>query len=104
MSQSAATPVSLVILIATRPGLGKEQVAAFERLAPLVRAEEGCLQYDMHQVADDPDRFVLVERWASQAALDAHDAAPHMVEADASNRAFRAGPAQVLRLVAEPLA
>ncbi|MFJ5547368.1 putative quinol monooxygenase [Streptomyces sp. NPDC093225] len=99
-----AETVQLVIVIRTLPGRGAEQVAAFERLAPVVRAEEGCLQYDMHRVGGDPDGFVLIERWASQEALDAHDATPHMVEADAASPAFRAGPAQVLRLAAEPLA
>ncbi|MEV7520297.1 putative quinol monooxygenase [Streptomyces sp. NPDC091371] len=96
--------VQLVILISTLPGRGREQVAAFERLAPIVRAEEGCLQYDMHQVSGEPDRFVLVERWASQQALAAHDATPHMIEADAASPAFRSGPAQVIELAAAPLA
>ncbi|WP_314245835.1 putative quinol monooxygenase [Streptomyces kutzneri] len=97
-------PVQLVILINTLPGRGREQVAAFERLAPVVRAEAGCLQYDLHQVSGEPDRFVLIERWSSQAALEAHDATPHMAEADAASPAFRAGPAEVIRLVADPLA
>ncbi|MEV3854133.1 putative quinol monooxygenase [Streptomyces sp. NPDC050095] len=97
-------PIQLVILITTRPGLGGEQVALFERLAPIVRAEPGCLQYDMHQVSDDPDRFVLVERWASKEALAAHDATPHMIDADAASPSFRAGPAEVIRLDPEPLA
>ncbi|MDK9499230.1 putative quinol monooxygenase [Streptomyces katrae] len=97
-------PVQLLVLITTLPGRGAEQVAAYERLAPVVRAEEGCLRYDLHGVSGDPDRFVLIERWASQAALAAHDAAPHMVESDAACAAFRAGPAEVLRLDADPLA
>ncbi|MEU2752332.1 putative quinol monooxygenase [Streptomyces collinus] len=97
-------PIRLVIHITTLPGRGKDQIAAFERTAPLVRAEEGCLQYDMHQVCDAPDRFVLIERWSSEEALAAHDASPHMVEADAAATAFRAGPATVVRLVSEPLA
>jgi quinol monooxygenase YgiN len=96
-------PIRLVILITTQPGRGRQQIDAFERLAPLVRAEPGCLQYDLHQVADDPDRFVLLEHWSSRAALAAHDATAHMVEADATNPSFRAGPAQVIELTAEPV-
>ncbi|MFF4577483.1 putative quinol monooxygenase [Streptomyces sp. NPDC001373] len=95
-------PVKLVILITTLPGRGPEQEAAYERLAPLVRAEEGCLRYDLHGVAGDPDRFVLIEEWTSKAALAAHDATPHMTEADAAAPAFRPGPAQVLELTAAP--
>ncbi|MEV7418454.1 putative quinol monooxygenase [Streptomyces sp. NPDC089919] len=101
---SQPQPVQLVILITTLPGRGREQVEAFERLAPVVRAEPGCLRYDLHRVSGDPDRFVLIERWASQAALEAHDVTPHMVEADAAGPAFRAGPAQVLVLDADPVA
>ncbi|WP_371618967.1 putative quinol monooxygenase [Streptomyces sp. NBC_00454] len=97
-------PIQLVILISTLPGRGREQVAAFERLAPVVRAEEGCLRYDMHQVSGDPDRFVLIERWSSKEALAAHDATPHMIEADAASPAFRAGPAEVIELAADSLA
>lgn len=97
-------PVKLVILITTLPGRGREQVAAFERLAPLVRAEEGCLQYDIHQAVGEPERFVLIERWASREALAAHDVTPHMIEADAASPAFRAGPAEVIEVAADPLA
>ncbi len=32
----------------------------------------------MHRGRNDPNRFVLVERWASQEALDHHYALPHM--------------------------
>jgi quinol monooxygenase YgiN len=49
-------------------------------------------------VDGDPDRFVLLEEWASEEALQAHDASEHMRAADAANKAFRAGPADVLVL------
>ncbi|MFZ6873813.1 putative quinol monooxygenase [Undibacterium sp. Di27W] len=88
----------LVILIQTKPGQRSEQIAAYTRLAPLVRAEAGCLQYDMHPVDGDEDKFVLVEKWTSKAALDAHDAMPYMIEADALSPSFRTGPATVLFL------
>ncbi|UZJ24745.1 antibiotic biosynthesis monooxygenase [Rhodococcus antarcticus] len=93
----------LVVVITTQPGRGQEQVEAFARLAPLVRAEAGCLQYDLHSVGGDPDRFVLLEEWASRAELDAHGRSPHMVEAGAANGGLRAGPAQVMVLSATPL-
>ncbi|GAB0107100.1 hypothetical protein JMUB6875_60920 [Nocardia sp. JMUB6875] len=91
-------------MITTQPGRGQEQVAAFERLAPIVRAEQGCLQYDLHRVTGDADRFVLLEEWSSKEALAAHDITPHMIEADAASPTFRAGPAQVIELAAEPVA
>nr|WKF60686.1 Putative monooxygenase YcnE [Paraburkholderia busanensis] len=99
-----ANEVMLMISIQTKPGRGEEQVAAFRQLAPVVRAETGCLQYDLHPVAGDKDRFVLLERWASQEALAAHDVTPHMIAADAHSPAFRAGPATVLQLDATSVA
>ncbi|WP_448651752.1 putative quinol monooxygenase [Pseudomonas fluorescens] len=90
--------VRLVVIINTQPGKGSQQVAAFERLAPHVRAEQGCLQYDLHPVVGNPDSFVLIEKWASKAALEAHHAAAHMLEAAKHNPSFRAGPATVLLL------
>ncbi len=68
------------------------------------RAEPGCLQYDLHAVDGDADRFVRLERRASPAALAAHDVTPHMIAADARNPSFRAGPATVWKLAPEPLA
>ncbi|WKY55902.1 putative quinol monooxygenase [Nocardia seriolae] len=96
--------VRLLIMITTLPGRGPEQVAAFERLAPIVRAEDGCRRYDLHRVNGDADSFVLLEAWDSREALAAHDVTPHMIEADAASPAFRAGPAQVIELAAEPVA
>lgn len=90
--------VRLVVVINTQPGKGSQQVAAFARLAPHVRAEQGCLQYDLHPVVGNPDSFVLIEKWASNAALEAHHAVAHMVEAAKHNPSFRAGPATVLLL------
>lgn len=96
--------VRAIVLVTTKPGHGAEQVAAYAALAPVVRAEAACLRYDLHSVDGDPDRFVLIEEWASPEALRAHDASAHMVAADAANTAFRAGPAEVLLLSTAPLA
>ncbi|SCK17237.1 putative quinol monooxygenase [Vogesella sp. LIG4] len=90
--------VVLIVLIQVQPGLGKQQIQAFEKLAPLVRAEAGCLEYELHRVANNNDQFVLTERWTSAEALSAHDVSPHMLEADRLNPTFRAGPATVLQL------
>jgi quinol monooxygenase YgiN len=96
--------VMLVISIQTRPGMRHEQIAAFEKLAPVVRSEPGCIQYDLHTVFDDNDRFILIERWASAEALAAHDVTPHMIAADAHSPSFRAAPARVVCLSANSIA
>ncbi|MEC5208677.1 quinol monooxygenase YgiN [Vogesella perlucida] len=91
-------PIKLAILIDTLPGRGEEQVQAFAALAPRVRAEKGCLAYQLHRVSGQDDRFVLTESWASAADLAAHDASEHMLDAAPWLASFRAGPVTVLPL------
>jgi quinol monooxygenase YgiN len=50
------------------------------RLASLSRLEPGCLGFEACRSNDDPNVFVLFERWADQAALDTHFATPHFIE------------------------
>jgi quinol monooxygenase YgiN len=97
-------PVRVVAVLQVHPGKGPEQVAEFEQLAPVVRAEEGCLQYDLHAVLDDPDRFVVIEQWASREALDAHAASEHMAALAQRSAAFRVRHAEVLVLGDQRLA
>ncbi len=44
----------------------------------LVRAEDGCLQYDYHLSLEQRDAVVLLEQWRDSEALAAHMAQPHM--------------------------
>ncbi len=48
-----------------------------ELLAP-TRAEEGCIEYVLHDNADDSSSFVFVERWESLELLEKHLASPHL--------------------------
>ena len=73
-----ADTVRVVAALAAQEGRGGEVLALWPGLAAQVRAEDGCLAYDLHRVASDPDRFVVLERWASVAALAAHGASDHM--------------------------
>ena len=40
-------------------------------------SEPGCISYHGHQVIDDPQSIVFVEKWATRADMDAHLAAAH---------------------------
>lgn len=87
--------VGVIVKVLVKPGRGAEQVALFEEIAPLVRGEDGCISYDLHPVAGEPNQFVILEWWESLEAIAAHDETPHMLAADAKTPAFRDGPAQV---------
>jgi quinol monooxygenase YgiN len=40
--------------------------------------EKGCIAYAGHTTIDDPNTYVVVERWESRDDLNAHGRAPHM--------------------------
>ncbi len=80
-------PVHVVAVIKAKPGKRSALLAAFKANVPAVHAEDGCIVYEATvdtegagpiQTAFGPDTFVVVEKWASLAALQAHAVAPHM--------------------------
>lgn len=48
-----------------------------ELVAP-ARGEAGCLYYDLYQERDRPDTFVLLDGWATEAALASHAVHPNV--------------------------
>ena len=40
--------------------------------------EKGCISYESHTGINDPNLFVVVERWETREDLNAHGRAPHM--------------------------
>lgn len=41
------------------------------------KAEKGCLFYEIFQYENEPNRFMAVETWENEAALDGHKASAH---------------------------
>ena len=72
--------IQLIVTVKTHPGRASDYVKAFRALAPKVRLEEGCIEYDIYQDSSDPrfdnevrpDTVVLCEKWASIDALQRH--------------------------------
>jgi quinol monooxygenase YgiN len=70
-----------VVTIQVAPGKAASFTSAFKPLQAVARQEEGCQQYELFQSVDDPDRMVMLERWASQELLDKHMAAERAANA-----------------------
>jgi len=46
--------------------------AELEKLIDITRAEEGCINYDLHQDNENPARFIFYENWESRDHWQAH--------------------------------
>ena len=78
--------IHVLAIITAHPGMRDCILEAYRANVETVRAEAGCLAYEAvvdasglpGTTAFGADTFVVVERWASMEALQAHAAAPHM--------------------------
>ena len=98
--------MSNVIVVATlrvREGAEEEGMAVLRELAERSHPEEGCLAYAVHRAADDPRTVVMVERWASREALDAHFQQPHVAQAAARSAELLDGQPTILFLDPVPV-
>ena len=87
--------VHVIAIVTTQPGTRSQFLDVYRANLPLVLAEQGCIAYEAVVdvpgpgfTAFGPDVFVVVERWASLADLQAHAVAPHMKAYRANVKAF----------------
>ncbi|MEJ6478139.1 MAG: putative quinol monooxygenase [Octadecabacter sp.] len=87
--------VHVLAFITAKPGQRAAVLELFEANVPAVLEEDGCLAYEAtidarsagpSQMAVGQDTFVVVERWASLDALDAHAKSEHMLAYAAKTR------------------
>ena len=69
--------IKIDAILAVKPAHRAELLAVFRDLVAKSRAEAGNLRYDLHQDLQNENRFVFVETWQDQAAVDSHNASGH---------------------------
>jgi quinol monooxygenase YgiN len=52
--------------------------AELEKLVDITRAEDGCINYDLHQDNESPAHFMFYENWVSRELWQAHMGAQHL--------------------------
>ena len=79
--------IHVIAIITTKPGMREQVLQHFRANVPACRAEQGCIEYGATVDAAGspkwaapfgPDTFVVIEKWESLEALNAHSRAPHM--------------------------
>jgi len=74
---AAMEEVALIVHYQAKPGMGDEVAALLARHTAATRAEPGNLDFVALRGTEDPDSFVLYERYESDEAFKAHQASPH---------------------------
>ena len=69
--------VALVVHYQAQSGRGDEVAALLAKHTAATRAEPGCRDFVALRGAEDPDSFVLYERYDDEDAFKAHQASPH---------------------------
>lgn len=64
----------------------------FTRLINETRKELGCKKYDLHKVTDQPGFFIMMEEWASEAAMEKHNTSQHFKNFLASAEPYFTAP------------
>jgi quinol monooxygenase YgiN len=86
-------PVAITVSLKTKPGFEARLHEVLTQLIGLSRAEDGCLNYYMHQSVDDPRTFLLYMNWQDQEAFQHHVQTSWVQEFDRN---------QAAQLLAEP--
>lgn len=92
--------IAVVAIVDSQPGTSHDIEAAMQTCILATRAEAGCISYVGHRDVEMPNRHVFIERWDSQAVLDAHMQTPHL---QALGAAFEALGASLEIVTLQPL-
>jgi quinol monooxygenase YgiN len=96
-----ADEVTVVALFRVKPDGVERALEVLRGLIEASHGEEGCVKYTLHRAKNEPHSYCIVERWRSQADLDAHFGRPHMAPLQEAV-ALLAEPPQIL--FCEPIA
>jgi quinol monooxygenase YgiN len=98
---NSSTIVNVLAVFHPLEGHRDAVVAAMQVAIPRVHDEEGCEMYAITEAADG--RLVMIEKWSSQALLDAHGTSPAVHQLLADLDGHLVAPAEVTVLVPLPM-
>lgn len=70
--------VTIVARMRAKDGMEEQVRQELMSLVPQTRSEEGCINYELHQAAEDKALFMFYENWHSKEDLDKHFEMPHL--------------------------
>lgn len=77
MSNQKLTIVARILAKAEKRELVKSELL---KLIDITRAEEGCINYDLHQDNEDPNLFLFYEYWTNRELWQKHMNNQHLAD------------------------
>lgn len=77
MNNQKLTIVARILAKAEKRELVKSELL---KLIDITRAEKGCINYDLHQDNEDPNRFMFFENWENRELWQIHMNNQHLAD------------------------
>lgn len=90
--------IHLCAIIRARPGMENQLKNELEIVVNKTQQEAGCIQFQIHQLKNDPTQFMLWECFRSHESLRKHIATDYTQRYFATARAYMAQPTEVIEL------
>jgi quinol monooxygenase YgiN len=87
--------ISVLARVRARLGMEREVRRACLALVEPSRREPGCINYDLHQSADDTCLFMFYENWESREDLERHLQTAHANSFDETTEGMLAEPEEI---------
>ena len=72
------TPLTVIAKLKAKSGYEEQLYELLRGLVEPTRAEEGCINYDMHRSVEEPGTFMFYENWESRPLWERHMGSPHV--------------------------
>jgi quinol monooxygenase YgiN len=69
--------LTIIARYRAKPGSGDAVAEVLARHIVATRAEQGCVAFDVARSIENPDEFVLYEKYLDDAAFEVHRESPH---------------------------
>ena len=73
-------PLTVIAKLKAKSGSEEQLYEECRKLVGPTRAEEGCINYDLHRSVEDPGTFMFYENWESRPLWEQHMESPHLQE------------------------
>lgn len=69
--------IKIVAIMTVKPEGMNDIMPIFQAVVQGSQQEEGCISYNLHQDIADSTKFVMLEEWVSQEAINYHNTTEH---------------------------